>query len=133
MIDIVKELSTVIIIIATIFNLWFVYQNWAIKKPVVEILVDTLPKYKSDQDKTVVTIKNVGEKATGQNPDVTISCSWMPNISYRLNFPTNSYNLEPKEAMIWKVRLDSAPPENSSIVITVRDGAFSWERHEQIT
>ncbi|RIA31597.1 hypothetical protein DFO61_2321 [Ectopseudomonas oleovorans] len=133
MFEFIKEWSVLIIIGATALNLWFVYSNWSIKKAVIEIQAESLPKYSSDEEKTLITIKNVGEKATGKKPTVTISCSWMPNISYNLNFPSDGYNLEHKESMKWKIRLDNNPPANSSIIIRVSDNGAGWEHHEQIT
>lgn len=132
MLEIIEGWSVVIVIIATIINVYFVYRNWEIKKPVIDFEIDKLPPYSSDDEKSTITLKNVGNKGTEKNPEVLVSCSWMPNTSYKLNFPSNNYNLEPSESMTWKLRIDNNPLPNSTVIIKVTS-YYSWEYHEQIS
>ena len=140
MLEIIKEYSTLIIIAATLLNIWFVYKNWEMNKsandaknPVIDFVINNLPEYTEAADKTSITLKNVGTRATGKEPDVTITCSWMANMSYKLNFPSDNYNLEPNETMTWKIRLDNNPPANSSVIVRVYSNGCTWEHHEQIS
>jgi hypothetical protein len=134
-------ISTIIVIVATAINLYFVYRNWGLaqeshksKKPVLDIKLETLPPYKDDAHKTILSIKNVGTKETSSDLLVIVSCSWMPSISYKMNFPTDAYRLDPNEEIIWKFRIDEHYTPNSIVAVKITDGGSNimWDLHEQI-
>ena len=151
-IEFIKDISVLIIIGATVSNLYVVYKNLKIvenkekeKNPVIDIKVDNLPPYNDQNEKTTLRLKNVGTKATNPNLMTSLSCSWMPSISLKFNMPSEDYTLEPNEQIIWKFRLDENFPNSSTIYINVRskknytDGKFRkkymtlhWELTEQL-
>lgn len=127
-IELLKNASSLIIIGATIFNLYVVYKNFKIsektektKTPVMEIKLDNLPLYKSEKEKSILRLKNVGTKATNPNLSTTLSCSWMPSLSMKFNLPSETYILEPNEEIIWKFRLDENIPPSSLVHVEIID------------
>jgi ribosomal protein S8E len=86
---------TIIVVIATIINLFFAYRNFIEKTAVVEIKVENLPPYTNPEDRTTVLLKNVGTTKTSTNLETLITCSWMSNISYKLNLPNPAFFLAP--------------------------------------
>ncbi|HJQ32432.1 MAG TPA: hypothetical protein VJ866_09640 [Pyrinomonadaceae bacterium] len=154
--DILNVVSTIVVIAATGINLYFLYKNHQIadrntriadrnlalaskidqsKRPVIDIKLNCLPPYKSVDQKTILKLKNVGTKETGENPYVLVSCSWMPRISYKMNFPSSSYKLDMNEEIIWKFRMDENYTPNSTVAVHVADvsgSKVSWDLHEQL-
>ena len=125
-IEFIRDISVLIIIGATIFNLYVVYKNLRIvenkekeKKPVIDIKVDNLPPYNNQNEKTILRLKNVGTKATTPNMETSLSCSWMSSISLKFNMPSKDYVLDPNEEIIWKFRLDENFPNSSTIYVEV--------------
>lgn len=131
-IPIIDYISTVIIVGATIISLYFVYKNYMTKVPVIDIKLKNLPPYANENEKTVLKLKNVGNKMTGKSFDTTLSCSWLPSISLKFNPPSKGYTLDPNEEIIWKFRLDENYPPSSSIYVKVDDENKYWELSEQI-
>lgn len=130
---------TLITILATIVNVYFVYKGYeltrgseASKKPMTDIKLESLPPYTSETQKTRLKLKNVGTKDTSTSPIVIVSCSWMPSVSYKLNFPSDDYNLGVNEEIVWKFRLDEHFTPNSTVAVKVTDKSTFWELHEQI-
>jgi hypothetical protein len=112
---------------------YFQFYTHRTKKPVVAISMVDLPPYPDEQRRTVINIKNVGTAATTRRVDITVSCSWMPFLSYRLNLPTAAYCLEPNEEYWWRFRMDDNIVPNSVVTVTVRDAQRdSWKLQEQI-
>ena len=135
-------MATIITVLATAINIYFVFKTHSAKRPVVDISVSGLPPYKSKDDLTIITLKNVGTAPTGPNPQVILACSWMPSVSYFLNLPSERYNLDANEQITWRLRLDSRLVPNSTVTIKVVDNRESlfvtrrgiiWERHEHIS
>lgn len=127
-------ISTIIIIIATLFNLYLTLWKYLQQTSVIDIKIDNLPPYPNEKEKTVITLKNVGLKKTKKNLNVTLSCSWLSGISYKLEFPSESYFLAPNEEISWKIRINDNIPENSNIRVNVRTPyGTSWDLHEQIS
>jgi hypothetical protein len=135
-------ISTIIVIAATLVNLYFVYKNFGFTKrgheskiPVLDIKLENLPPYKDANQKTILKIKNVGEKRTCDNPLIVVSCSWMPSVSYKMNFPSDPYRFDPNEEVIWKFRIDEHFPANSIVAVAAYDAEAdtSWDLHEQIS
>ena len=103
------------------------------KKPVINIQISGLPPYASEDDRTKVVIQNVGTKATSRKVHVTVDCSWMPLISYRLNFPSEGYCLEPGEEHRWRLRLNEKLVPNSLVRVTVWDSNRDhWSAYEHL-
>lgn len=100
---------------------YFQFRAHRAKKPVISITMDGLPPYESQQAKTEVRVKNVGSASTTRRLDVTVHCSWMPLLSYRLNFPTETYCLEPEEEHWWRFRMNDNLVPNSLVKVTVWD------------
>ncbi len=130
---------TLITVLATIVNVYFVYRGYeltrgseASKKPMIDIKLESLPPYKSDTQKTILKLKNVGSRDTKTSPLVIVSCSWMPSVSYKLNFPSDNYTLAVNEEIVWKFRMDEHFTPNSIVAVKVFDKSTSWELHEQI-
>lgn len=108
---------------------YFQWRTHISKKPVVGITIDSLPPYGDPTDRTLIAIKNVGTAATTRELRITVSCSWMPLISYRLNFPTEKYCLDPNEDYWWELRLNEELVPNSTVRVTVWDSDRDhWER-----
>jgi hypothetical protein len=108
---------------------YFQWRTHISKKPVVGITIDTLPPYDRPSDRTLVSVKNVGTAATTRELSITVSCSWMPLISYRLNLPTEKYCLEPSEDFWWELKLNEDVVPNSTVRVTVWDSDRDhWER-----
>lgn len=131
----IKNISTLIVIIATIVNLYFVYQNYKAKKPVIDIKLENLPPYSDDKQRTILKLKNVGTGETGRDPEVVVSFSWIPGISYKCNFPSKGYRLDPNEEIIWKFRVDGNCGPESKIAVKVTNtnpSRTNWELHEQL-
>jgi hypothetical protein len=125
---------TIIVVIATIINLFFAYRNFVEKTAVVEIKVENLPPYSNPEEKTTVLLKNVGTTKTSANFEALITCSWMPNMSYKLNLPNQAFFLAPNEEVTWKIRLDNDVIKNSTVSIKVTDKrGYYWDRHDQVS
>ena len=108
---------------------YFQWRTHISKKPVVGITIDDLPPYEDPTDRTVIAIKNVGTAATTRELSITVTCSWMPLISYRLNLPTEKYCLDPNEDYWWELRLNEELVPNSTVRVTVWDSDRDhWER-----
>ena len=127
-IEFIKDISVLIIIVATIFNLFVIYKNLKIaenrekeKNPVIDIKVDCLPPYNSQNKKTILMLKNIGTKSTNPNMKTSLSCTWMPFISFQFDVPTENYILEPNEEIIWKFKLSEDVPVSGTIFIEVLD------------
>lgn len=132
--DKIQVISTVIIIAATIFNIYMTYWKYSQQDPVIDIKTTNLPPYENKEDKTVVNIKNVGQKKTKKNLIVVVSCSWMPGVSYKLNFHEQVHYLAPNEEISWKLRINDEMPVNSSIHVRVSENnGLYWDYNEQIT
>lgn len=131
-IPIIDYISTVIIVGATIISLYFVYKNYMTKVPVIDIKLKNLPPYANENEKTVLKLKNVGNKMTGKSFDTTLSCSWLPSMSSKFNLPSKGYRLDSNEEIIWKIRLDENYPASSTINVKVIDNKFTWELNEQL-
>jgi hypothetical protein len=103
------------------------------KKPVISITMTGLPPYRDAQARTEVKIKNVGTAATTRRLDVTVICSWMPLLSYRLNFSTASYCLEPNEEYWWGFRMNDSLVPNSLVKVVVSDSnRDDWIAYEHL-
>jgi hypothetical protein len=126
--------STAIIVGATVLNLYFVYLNYLIKTPVIDIKLESLPPYENKTDKTVLRLKNVGTKGTKSDFETILSCSWIPSMSMKFNLPSEGHRLDPNEEIIWRFRLDENFPPTSTIHVTVNEGKFglTWELTEQL-
>ena len=131
-----ENISTLVIIGATILNLYLVYINYKIKTPVIDIKLDNLPTYKNEEEKTILKLKNVGTKTTKPNLEITLSCSWMPSMSMKFNLPSKAYHLAPNEEIIWKFRMDENFPMASTVHVLVKEkgilGGVWWEFTEQL-
>ena len=110
----IDGISTIIIICATAFNLFITYENYLMKKPVIDIKLENLPPYDNKTQKTTLKLKNVGHKKTSRDFTTILSCSWMPSMSFKFSLPKNEF-LDQNEEIIWKFRLDESIPPNSSI------------------
>ena len=131
--ELLKYVPTIIIIGATIFNLYLVYINYRIKVPVIDIKLDNLPPYKNEGEKTTLKLENVGNKKTNPDLETTLSCSWMPSISMKFNLPSKGYHLAPNEKIIWKFRMDENFPQASTVYVLVEERrGYSWEFTEQL-
>ena len=85
--EFIKEYSVVVIIFATAINVYFVYKNYSFnkdkrdkEKPVIDIKLRNTPFYSEGNDKTTITLKNVGTADTTENVIVLVSCSWLPGV-----------------------------------------------------
>jgi hypothetical protein len=117
----------------SIVTAYFQFRAHRAKRPVMLITMSNLPPYTDDNVQTVITIKNVGTAATTNQVGITVFCSWMPFLSYKLNLPTDTYCLEPNEEYWWRFRMDDRVVPNSIVVVTVRDAKRdSWKWQEQI-
>jgi hypothetical protein len=134
-------ISTIVVLFATVINLYIAYRGYWIshktesaKRPVVDIKLEGLPPYVDDNQKTILKLKNVGTKETNADLFVIVSCSWMPAISYKMNFPSEGHTLDINEEIIWRFRLDEHYTPNSVVAVQVTDSKTSmfWELHEQI-
>ena len=149
--ELLKNASSLIIVGATIFNLYVVYKNFKIsekiektKHPVMDIKLDNLPPYQGEKEKSILRLKNVGTKATNPNLSTTLSCSWMPSLSMKFNLPSEGYILSPNEEIIWKFRLDENIPPSSLVHVEILDtlidkrfygeskNILQWELTEQL-
>ena len=130
--ELLKNGSTIIIIGATIFNLYIVYKNYSTKVPVIDIKLNNLPPYENKNEKTVLKLKNVGNKGTASDFDTTLSCSWLSSMSFKFNPPSKGYRLDPNEEISWKVRLEENFPSSSNIYVEVKDKNRVWELSEQL-
>lgn len=139
--DALNIISTAIVLFATVINLYIAYRGYWIshksesaKRPVIDIKLEGLPPYADDNQKTVLRLKNVGTKETGPDPVAVVSCSWMPTLSYKMNFPSDGYIIDVNEEVIWRFRLDEHYSPNSVVAVKVTDTKTStfWDLHEQI-
>ena len=144
--ELFKDISTILIIAASIFNLYVVYKNYKIfkknyeiaqtiemtKKPVVDIKLDNLPPYENENEKTILRLKNVGIKETNPDFSTILSCSWTPSLSLKFNLPSSGHQLAPNEEISWKFRLNENFPPTSTIRVQVSDKSFFWELTEQL-
>ena len=131
-----------IIVLVTILNVFLTYKNVALayrkhqdQKPVIDITVEKLPPYQNDDEKTVLILKNVGNKDSDPNLLIILNCSWLTGISYKFNLNTESSYLAVNEEIKWKIRINDKIPPNSKITIDVLnpiDGR-GWNYSEQIS
>lgn len=138
-IELFGNIPAILIIGATIFNLYVVYKNYKIsqkremaKTPVMDIKLDNLPPYENEKEKTNLRLKNVGTKETDHDFSTILSCSWMPSLSLKFNLPSSGYYLAPNEEITWKFRLDENFPPTSTVRVKVQDKGISWEFTEQL-
>ena len=145
-IELFKNISTILIIGATIFNLYVVYKNYKIvqknykivqkiemaKTPVMDIKLDNLPPYENENEKTILRLKNVGTKQTNPEFSTIVSCSWMPSLSLKFNLPSSGYYLAPNEEITWKFRLDENFLPTSTVHVKVNDKGSVWVLTEQL-
>jgi len=110
---------------------YFHFRTHQSKKPVVNIELEELPPYENKQSRTLIRVKNVGTSPTTRDLQITVDCSWMPLVSYRLNFPTVKYCLDPNEIYWWRIRLNDQLVPNSVVRVTVWDSNRDhWEQHQ---
>lgn len=112
---------------------YFQFRTYRARRPAVVITLTDLPPYKDNSAVTYVAVKNVGTAATTRQLDITVSCSWMPLLSYRLNLPSESYCLEPNEEYWWRFRMNDRVVPNSTVTVRVRDADRDyWEARQHI-
>jgi hypothetical protein len=139
-IEFIKENSVVVIIIATGINVFFVVKNYLMNKKkldresaVIDIKLSNIPPYSGEDNRTVVTLKNVGNADSADQILVLVSCSWTSGISYKLNFTTPDTYFGINEEFSWKLELPGDPPTGSSIAVTVDPAKGpNFEYHEHI-
>jgi hypothetical protein len=152
--ELIKNNSVIFIIALTIINIFFVYKNYLFnqqmskanekmaviatekrnsEKAVIDIKLKNLPPYKTENDRTHIILKNIGNDDTRALPIVLLSCSWTPGISHKLNFPSGNSLVSINEEFQWKLRLPGNPPEGATIELEADDPkGFSWHYHESI-
>jgi hypothetical protein len=109
------------------------FRTYRARRPAVVITLTDLPPYTDNNATTYVAVKNVGTGATTRRLDITVFCSWMPLLSYRLNLPSESYCLEPNEEYWWRFRMNDRVVPNSTITVRVRDADRDyWETRQHI-
>lgn len=112
---------------------YFQFRTYRARKPAVIITLTDLPPYKDNNATTYVAVKNVGTAATTRRLDITVFCSWMPLLSYRLNLPSESYRLEPNEEYWWRFRMNDRVVPNSTVKVIVRNADQDyWETRQHI-
>jgi hypothetical protein len=112
---------------------YFQFRTHRAKKPAMVISMNGVPPYPDEQTTTYISVKNVGSAATSRDLDITVSCSWMPLLSYKLNLPSEAYCLEPNEEYWWRFRMNDRVVPNSMVVVTVRDQKrYFWKLQQHI-
>ena len=132
----IDSILAIVIIGATVLNLYIVYLSYLIKKPVIDIKLENLPPYDDKTEKTILKLKNIGQKDSSRDFTTILSGSWMPSMSLKFNLPERHF-LAQNEEIIWKFRLDENIPPNSSINVIVKQkfGFYRtavWTFSEQI-
>ncbi len=112
---------------------YFQFRTHRARRPAVIITLSDLPPYQNDRATTYLAVKNVGTGATSRKLDITVSCSWMPFLSYRLNLPSEAYCLEPNEEYWWRFRMNDRVVPNSTVTVAVKDSRrHYWKLQEHI-
>jgi hypothetical protein len=92
-----SKIATTFGIIGTLAALYFGLNNYlSVNVPTLELKIENPPPYRSDNDSSIITIKNVGSGSSGL-VNVFVACSWEGDFDYRLRFPSKQWRLRPNE------------------------------------